>query len=396
MGGRQLLLPPIEFDLCPLCDMAAAEKLPRWIDLLAALLSHHAPVTFTTLAKYVPAYAAGDVTPDSRKRMFERDKRELRALGVPLESVGDDGDEEAAYTLRNTDFYLPYLGVVSERGVQHPDKLTKRGYQSLKTLTFEPDELRVIGEAATRALVLGDEALADNVRSALRKLAFDLPVEPAATETDAFIAPTAAASATTLSELGDALFRRKHIAFQYHSMGSEQPTTRNVAPYGLFFTSGHWYLAAQDLAHNALRNFRVSRVSQLRVNSKRPDTHDYEINPRFSLRTHSASKHAWEIGDVDSYEAVVEFRGVSGATKAAAALGKPDNIQTSFRRFDVRRTDTFARWLLSFGDEIRPVSPPELVSAYQQLTQLTLARYTAHDSALRDSNAAANGGAHHG
>lgn len=373
--------------------MPVADKLPRWIDLLAALLSRRMPLTFAQLANEVPAYGAGDVTLDSRKRMFERDKRELRALGVPIESVSGDGDEESAYTLRRTDFYLPYLGIVSDRGVQHPEKVRQNGYGAIKTLAFEPDELQVIGEAASRALQVGDEALSDNVRSALRKLAFDLPLEHSATSPDTVIAPTTAASAAILSALGDALFRRKEVSFEYHSMGSDQTTTRQVQPYGLFFLSGHWYLAALDQHHNALRNFRVSRIAALKVNSKRPDTHDYTIDPRFSLRVHSASKQAWEIGDVDSYEAIVEFTGKSGAALAAAALGKPDDQHTTYRRFDVRRTDSFARWLLSFADEVQPLSPPELVNAYRQVANEALACYAPQRVS---ANAAAFGGNHHG
>lgn len=373
--------------------MPVAEKLPRWIDLLASLLSHQMPLTFAQLAKEVPAYGASDVALDSRKRMFERDKRELRALGVPIESVSDDGEEESAYTLRRTDFYLPYLGVMSERGVQHPEKVTQRGYGAIKSLAFEPDELQVIGEAASRALQVGDEALSDNVRSALRKLAFDLPLEHADTATDTVIAPTAAASAATLAALGDALFKRKEITFKYHSIGSDQTTTRQVQPYGLFFVSGHWYLVALDQHHNALRNFRVSRVRALQVNTKRPDTHDYTIDPRFSLRAHSASKQAWEIGDVDSYEAIVEFTGKSGAALAAAALGKPDDQHTTYRRFDVRRTDSFARWLLSFADEVQPKSPPELVNAYRQIATETLACYATPGVS---ANGATIEGNHHG
>lgn len=372
--------------------MPVADKLPRWIDLLAALLSRHMPLTFTQLANEVPAYGASDVTLDSRKRMFERDKRELRALGVPIESVSDDGEEESSYTLRRIDFYLPYLGVVSDRGVQHPDKVTQNGYAALKALAFEPDELQVIGEAASRALQVGDEALADNVRSALRKLAFDLPLEPSVAANDAVIAPTAAAGAATLSTLGDALFKRKAIAFEYHSMGSEQMVTRQALPYGLFFINGHWYLAALDQYHHALRNFRVSRISDLHVNTKKPDTPDYTIDPNFSLRAHSASKQAWEIGDVDSYEAVVEFTGTSGAAVAAAALGRPDSQYATYRHFDVRRTDTFARWLLSFGEEVQPKSPPELVQAYKQIAHATLACYTAPDT---DMHVTAIEGAQH-
>ena len=87
-------------------------KLQRWIDLLAALLGHRMPVTFAELAKEVPGYlddgsvAAGNPSA-SLKRMFERDKDVLLALGVPIESIGEEGSEESAYRVRTKDIYLP-------------------------------------------------------------------------------------------------------------------------------------------------------------------------------------------------------------------------------------------------------------------------------------------------
>src|SRR5690348_4380163 len=98
-------------------------KLQRWMDLIAVLLARSLPATFEELAHAVPEYAAKIVAyeketePDRRqtleaslKRTFERDKDELRAFGVPIESLPDiDGNAGGAYRLRRTNFYLPYL-----------------------------------------------------------------------------------------------------------------------------------------------------------------------------------------------------------------------------------------------------------------------------------------------
>ncbi len=68
---------------------------------MAALLARQAPIEFADIVAQVPAYA--DVAAKgSRMRMFERDKDELRTLGVPIETVGKDGSEHAAYRLRAT------------------------------------------------------------------------------------------------------------------------------------------------------------------------------------------------------------------------------------------------------------------------------------------------------
>ncbi len=364
--------------------MPPSDKLSRWIDLLAVLLRHRRPITFEQLAREVPGYLAdGSVRSgapsESLKRKFERDKDELRKMGVPIETVGDLGSEQSAYTLQAKDFYLPYLAVMTERGVEAPAKVERYGYRSLETLAFEPDELQAISDGAARVLQLGDATLMDDTRSAMRKLAFDLPLGSTdGRHDDAIVPPAAPADARTLSQLGDALFARRRLTCVYHSMGADAPSTRTVESYGLFFVSGHWYLVARDVNKDALRNFRVSRMSEVSFNTKPSVTPDYVIPSDFSLREHAASRQAWEIGDLDSTDAVVEFREQSGATVAASLLGTPDAAGPAFRRFEVRRVDSFARWLLSFAGEAVPIAPETLVREYRQLVSDTRARYLAH------------------
>jgi len=357
-----------------------APKLQRWIDLLAALLGHRLPATFEQLAHDVPAYlvdgsvAKGAPSP-TVKRMFERDKVELRELGVPIETIGEDGSDESSYRLRAKDFYLPYLGVVTTRGIEQPSPADRFGYQSLATLAFEPDELQAIVDGARLVAQAGDPALADEVHRAVRKLAFDLPV--GATDGPAAIAPPASrAEPRALATLGDALFRRKRVTFHYHSMGTDESTSRTVEPYGLFFVGGHWYLVGRDTEKDARRNYRVGRIRDVKANTARAGTADYEIPADFSLREHARSRQAWEIGDGEAFEAIVEFSGDSGAARAAAALGRSEDAAPSLRRFDVRRADSFARWLLAFAGEARPVAPESLVAEYEALVKRTRAVYS--------------------
>lgn len=358
--------------------MTGPTKVQRWIDLLAALLGHRMPVTFMELAKDVPGYLTDGVPPATAaglatlKRMFERDKLELRELGVPIESVGEEGSDELAYTLRTKDFYLPYLAIVSARGVEKPPTVDRYGYRSLETLAFEPDELEAIAAGARRVSQAGDAVLAEETRNAMRKLAFDLPLGATESPGDAvLVPPRRKADPRALALLGDALFRRKRVTFIYRSMGADAPATRTAEPYGLFFVNGHWYLVARDVEKDALRNFRVSRVESLGVNTARAGTRDYEIPAGFVLKDHAQSRQAWEIGDGDAFDAVVEFSGERGAVVAAAALGRADESSPRLRRFTVRRSDSFARWLFSFGGDAMPVSPPALVHEYRELVSHT-------------------------
>jgi len=361
--------------------MSDLKKTQRWIDLLAALLSHHYPATFKQLSKLVPAYYTEEGTVDrtrlaSIKKTFERDKVELLEQGVPLISISDPGEEEYRYQLRSTDFYLPYLGIATSRGVKLPPKVDEYGYQSLAKLGFEPDELEAVAEGARLVAQAGDPTLIDDTRSALRKLAFDLPLGATEGDQDEIIVPPRSrAEPNALVMLGDALFRRKRVTFTYRSAEAARELERTCEPYGLFFLNGHWYLAARDKEKNALRNFRVSRMTNVKVNKAKAQSSDYVIPATFSLREHARSREAWEIGDGDAYEATVEFSGHTGAAMAAAALGRADPSSPTLRHFSVRRTDSFARWLLTFAGEAKPVAPEALLTEYERIVQHTRALY---------------------
>jgi proteasome accessory factor B len=362
--------------------MSDAKKTRGWIDFLAALLSHHYPVTFEEIAKDVPAYDTSKLNGDktklaSLKKMFERDKAELLEQGVPLISVSEPGEEEYKYQLRSKDFYLPYLGIATRRGLKSPRTVDAYGCRSLAKLGFEPDELEAVAEGARLVTQTGDPTLIDDTRSALRKLAFDLPL--GATEgSDAqiIVQPRSRAEPGNLAKLGDGLFRRKQVTFCYHGIDAKQDTDRTCEPYGLFFLNGHWYLVARDAAKDSLRNFRVSRMTDERANANKPQSSDYTIPATFSLREHARSREAWEIGDGDAYEAVVEFSGKTGPAIAAAALGRADASSPSLRRFHVRRTDSFARWLLTFAGEAKPVAPEALLKEYAEIVKETRAKYS--------------------
>jgi predicted DNA-binding transcriptional regulator YafY len=359
-------------------------KLQRWTDLLVALLHHRAGLPFDDLAREVPAYgralAAPGANPDSVKRTFERDKAELKELGVPIETIGDEGDEDTRYRVRSTDFYLPYLAMATPRGVAAPAKVHRYGYHSLETLAFTPEELLAIADAVARARQLGDPALRADVDSAMRKLAFDLPLDGVVAQDEAhLVPPRAAADPAVLEQLGHALLHRKRVRITYRAMETDQESERHVEPWGLFWANGHWYLAARDTARDALRNYRVNRVSAVRPENTRVAAADYEIPGTFNLREHARTRQPWELGEGDAIEATVELRHDTGAVRAAAALGTVVEAVAEGarerRRYAVRRPDAFARWLLSFAGGLVPVSPVGLVEEYRRQLAATVAVY---------------------
>lgn len=387
--------------------MPSQEKFQRWIDLLGALLARSSPATFDELAAAVPEYALkraeiASASPaqkktleESLKRTFERDKQELKTFGVPLEALADDdGNPGGAYRLVRENFYLPYLCLaLPGAATAAVKKVDKFGYRKLATLSFEPDELTAVVDAAVLVRRLGDPLLAADASSALRKLAVDLPVdatamsartEPAAADgTPIVLMPRARASTETFELLGHALRARKRVTFHYHTFSDDAVATREVEPYGLFFLHGHWYLAARDTTIAEVRNFRLNRITRVAVNTKNALSADFDVPASFRLRTHADSRQAWELGDEDVIAVTVEFSGESGATLAAAQLGKPVDGNARQRTFDVRRVDPFVRWALSLLGEMRVVSPASVVERFENEVAATRALYQ-HDAVTFD------------
>lgn len=353
----------------------ADAKLQRWIDLLAALLTHRYGLTVEQLLREVPAYAASARTTSeaSLLRMFERDKDELRASGIPIELRHNSEGEELGYYVDPQEVYLPFIALVGS--AKRPSLGARRGYRAIPTLTFEPDELHAVLHAIELARSLGDPMLATHCDSGRRKLSHDLSHDGALVEGENPTRAGGESVGTTLRELGKAMLRLKRVTFHYHTMGRDATAARTVEPFGLFFQSGHWYLAGRDVEKEVVRNFRVSRISDLQPNARALQSADFAIPRGFRLSTHARSRKAWELGDGDAEVAIVEFRGGSGAVKAAESLGTAIRGAPRRRRFQVRRLDVFARWLLSFAGDVRPLEPPGLVDAFRELVRQTLARY---------------------
>lgn len=352
--------------------MPAQPKLQRWIDLLAALLRRKFPTDFETLRQEVPAYAEPGRKHETLMRMFERDKDELRALGVPIETSLDGDGTRSQYRLSSRQFYLPFLQLAYDtpRVVQRP---RGPGYQGLPVLAFEPEELDAIARAAHRVAALGDPALAREAMRALRKLGHDLPV-PTNAPTDELVSLEHPPNPDLLDQLGSALHRRKRVSFSYHSMLRDAERMRTVEPYGLAFLTGHWYLIARDVDSASLRHFRVSRIRNIAVNEAKAQSADFVIPRDFDLAEHARSRQAWELGDAELVEVTVRFRGRNGSTLSAMQLGDPVSADSAHRRFRVRRPDTFARWILGFAGDVHIEHPPTMAEQVRTLARQTLAQ----------------------
>ena len=328
-----------------------SEKTPRWLNLVALLLQHRFGVTRQEIFRRIDDYRDGG---ESARRMFERDKKELKALGIEIDQLKNttSGDsDQVRYRLHASDVYLPYLELVDESATEHP-------YQGLERIALSRSELDVL-DRATRALAnQGDHVLAAAAASTRRKLAFDLPLDPVAIET-ILTAPIPAHVRSALSILQDAVIDSIAVACRYYTMSRESVSERVLEPWGLIFQWSRWYCIARARDRDGPRLFRVDRMHDTRLmtgaDAKFLVPDDFDVRS-FNGRT------PWEFGDDMPVQATVRLRFPESRWVANRRVGnviRNEDDATVFT-FAVRDRDAFTKWLLSFGRQAELIDPRSL------------------------------------
>ena len=367
--------------------MSQPTKLQRHLDLIAYLVGRRLPVTVEELMERIPAYAekwnAGDQTgQNSARRMFERDKDELRDIGIPLKTVPYSIDygrtELEGYAIDRRDFYLPYLKLVRTSETQH--QYAERGRAA--EVDIQEEDAPIALEALRRVSSVPSFPLLNEAKSAFRKLAFDLDPEAFDKQSPVLFAdrPQSDDVAAHLRVLSKALLARKRVKFRYHGIYRGEETQRDVDGFGLLFQGGQWYLIGFDRLRDDVRVFRVGRMADVAPNKASPSTPDYEVPADFELGKY-AGRQPWELGEAEEQPitARVLFKFPlslwAERNRYGAAESRHDNGDV-VRRFTVHQTNPFLRWLLGMQDETEILEPAELRAELRGMAQKIVAAHT--------------------
>ncbi len=349
--------------------MTAPTKLQRHLDVIAYLVGRRLPVSVEELMERIPAYAEkwnteDKKTRDSVRRMFERDKDELRAAGIPLRTITYqyDGNDAEGYIITRHDFYLPYLKLVS---AQPKPPSTYPAPARVSELEVKAEDAPLALEALRRVIGVPGFPLQNAARSAFRKLAFDLDADAFDKNSAVVVVDTAGAAQLSqhLKTLSDALLARKQVSFDYHGMYRGQKTERSVHGYALLFQNGHWYLIGHDLTRDDLRVFRVGRMQNVTANKKQPNTPDYTIPQDFSVSAY-VGRQPWELGE-DEEPLHVRVGFAFPLSLWAERNNYGELVEThadgaTTRTFSVKQVAPFARWVLSLQGDAQIIKPEQL------------------------------------
>lgn len=352
-------------------------KTERWLNLLAFLLAHRSAVTreeiLSQVADYSDDWNSGDDTKrESTRRKFERDKRELRELGVTFEThkvVPEHEDQEIeAYLLKPKDFYLPYLSVRAGKGGARP--------YPLPSVALEPSELPVLRRAAERVAQLAGTPLGAAAQSALRKLSFDIPEAGVGDEERAINAPTPPAFEQHFALLREAVERRRAVRCRYYTIGRDAEESRVVEPYGLMLSWGYWYCVGRSRERDAMRVFRVDRMKS--VSGIEGSKGDFAVPKDFTIAAY-LNRAPWELSEKKAVTVRVRIAFPQSRWVIGERLGKvtkrvTDDAGSEFE-FEVRAVDAFVRWLLPLGRHVEVLSPPSIRKRLDDARALLRALY---------------------
>ncbi len=312
------------------------DKIERLINLTAFLLDTRKAVTFEELTDTVYQECPSTTTREKNavRKMFERDKDELREMGIDLEATSNE-DGEDAYTIPRSRYYLPHLDLDTQE--------------------------RVALTMVSRLFLGSGTPFSGPAHSALLKLAFDGDESGVVPNVHWVESP---ADGETLSAMIDGLTRRKLLTFSYRALDATEPVEREVEPYGLFNRRGYWYLVGRCYFRGETRCFKLDRVvSDVVVNQKKPHTADFELPEGFNFQEECRWEWPLPRGVEDiaasvAFEPRLAFIRESGPCKVIGErrLGGGE-IEVDY---EVTDPEQLVDWVLSLGADAHVTSPPEL------------------------------------
>ena len=312
----------------------AARRQQRLVNLVLCLLSTRQYITAERIRDTVEGYEVSEdsTNPDEAfKRSFERDKAELRELGIPLETGRNSVfDTEDGYRIARQDFELP-------------------------PIDFTADEAAAVGLAGR---LWSTASLATEARTALIKLraaGIEIEEPPGA---DAL--PPLPGNEPALPDLIAAVSERRVVQFGYRKQSAPAAEKRTVEPWGVLSWRGRWYVVGHDRGRGDMRSFRLDRVvGEVRTlagaaETSRPDGLDMLELVR------GANHQPDQLASVR----VVPGRGGQLRRLARQVRSTPEGEVLTL---DYRDLDRLAGLVAGAGAEAVALEPPELVSAVIRL-----------------------------
>jgi predicted DNA-binding transcriptional regulator YafY len=301
----------------------SAKKTERLLNLVICLLHTRRFLSVQEIRDAVPGYDSG--SEEAFRRMFERDKEELRDLGIPLETGTDVAahDDEIGYRIARRDYELP-------------------------PISLEPDEAAALGLAAR---LWQSAPLAGATGSALLKLraaGVDAP------ETAGALEPRVGSAEPAFEACLAAVTEGRPLRFDYRASGRPAPEQRQIEPWGVVWWHGRWYVVGHDGARDDVRVFRLSRIVGDAEPTGEPGT--VKVPADTDLRALVARM----AGEEPRATATARVRaGAAHALRREAVSSEADTAGWDRLQLGYSDPERFAERVAGYGADVVVLEPPE-------------------------------------
>ncbi len=169
------------------------------------------------------------------------------------------------------------------------------------------------------------------------------------------VSPAAGKSALFLPQLRRAIIECRTIRFDYHTRysqdGSDARNTREADPYALMHYGDAWYLIGNCHLRRDIRNFRLDRLSNLRLLDKA-----FDRPPNFRLEPPEDDQRNLKVVVLFNHEAAPWVR-ESRSYYIDSMEEVSDGLMVTMR---VRVENEIFQWLFGWGSQARVLEPESL------------------------------------
>lgn len=305
------------------------------MNLVIALLSTRQFLTAEKIRSMVAGYDES-ANLEAFYRMFERDKTELRELGIPLE-----------------------IGASARYGGQEGYRINRDAYE-LPDIDLDRDEAAAVAVAARlwespERVAAGQSALM-KLRAGGVQVESELPVSVSA------VPSQSRGSEPALGSLLAAIDAGRAVRFHHRTAVNVPPTRRDVEPWGVVTDRGRWYLVGFDRDRQAARTFRLSRIGDDVEVYGAPNTvrKPEGVNLRETIERFTASTPV--TGSATVWVAEGRAQGVrrAGTVAEERRLGDRDGVVV---HIPIRSRDWLVRLIAGNGADALVLAPAELRAA---------------------------------
>ncbi|MFZ2174751.1 MAG: YafY family protein [Rhodococcus sp. (in: high G+C Gram-positive bacteria)] len=311
----------------------ATSKIERLMNLVICLLSTRQFLTAEKIRESVAGYA-DSASDEAFSRMFERDKNELRDLGVPLET-----------------------GQASRFSTVEGYRINRDAYE-LPDIDLTREESAAVAVAVQLWASPEFTSAAQGALLKLRAAGVQVDADSSATPITAVPARTRG-SEPALGKLLAAIDARRAVHFPHRGALNEPFTQRTVEPWGVVTAHGRWYLVGHDMDRDAVRTFRLSRIGD----EVTPFGPGGVVDKPSDIALREIVDRATGSGEVTGTATVwvaegraQELRRLGTRTGERMANSRPGSVL----EIPVRSREWLARLVAGHGADALVLDPPEL------------------------------------